>query len=261
MSKTSHRAKGPLPTLEALGVSVLDGGEGWVALEKPCGVSVHNEPGRDLVSVVTRTLAEAPTALRQIVREEVPTVHAVHRLDGDTSGVVLFAFGKEAAKLLTRQFEEKRVMKAYVALIHGSLEPEKGEWTLPLAKDAGGRTNPAGSGKRVPSTTAFVVEARSMHYTLVCCSPLSGRKHQIRRHAKLSGHPITGDRRYGSKRALAVLAERFGYDRLGLHARSITFTPPGGQGKATVTSSYRVPEAMAALLKGDMAEAPIEPKE
>lgn len=261
MSKTSSRGKIALPTLESLGVRVLDGGEGWVALEKPCGVSVHNEPGRDLVSVVTQTLGEDPSSLRQTLRAEQPSVHAVHRLDGDTSGVVLFAFGKEAAKHLTRQFEEKRVAKEYVALVHGSLEPEKGEWALPLAKDAGGRTNPGGSGKRVPSTTGFNVEARSVRYTLVACSPLSGRKHQIRRHAKLAGHPITGDRRYGSKRALAVLAERFGYDRLGLHARSITFVPPGATGEATVTSSDRVPEAMASLLQGDMAEVLIEPKE
>lgn len=166
MGKTFHRDKGGLPTLEALGVSVLDGGEGWVALEKPCGVSVHNEPGRDLVSVVTRTLDEDPSALRQIVKEEVPTVHAVHRLDGDTSGVVLFAFGKEAAKLLTRQFEEKRVAKEYVALVHGSLEPGKGsgrcllqrmpeEGPIPRVAVNGCLQQPLLSWKRAPSVTRW----------------------------------------------------------------------------------------------------------
>jgi RluA family pseudouridine synthase len=257
MSKKSQRGKSVLPTLESLGVRILDGGEGWVALEKPCGVSIHNEPGHDLVSLVTQGLAEDPTVLRQAHKEEEVSVHAVHRLDAETSGVVLFAFGKEAARHLTRQFEEKQVTKEYVALVHGSPEPETGEWNLPLAKDAGGRTNPAGSGKRVPSTTTFSVEARSLRYTLVRCSPLSGRKHQIRRHAKLSGHPIVGDRRYGSKRALAILEERFGYDRLGLHAHSITFCAPGTKGKTTVTSSCRVPEAMDALLKGDIAAPPM----
>lgn len=238
--------------MESLGIRVLAGGRGWVALDKPCGVSVHNDPGRDLVSVVTRTLALDPLCLHQGEGDGALSVHAVHRLDGDTSGVVLFAFGKEAARHLTRQFEEKRVTKEYVALVHGQLEPQGGEWTRPLAKDAAGRNNPAGSGKRMPSATAFSVEARSQRYTLVRCSPLSGRKHQIRRHAKLAGHPITGDRRYGSRRALAVLAERFGYDRLGLHARAITFCPPGHAEPVTVASSCPVPRAMAELLAGDM---------
>ncbi|VFQ45529.1 RluA family pseudouridine synthase [Desulfoluna butyratoxydans] len=241
-------------SLETLGIGVLDGGRGWVALDKPCGVSVHNDPGRDLVSAVIHTLATEPARLLQEEGTRSDSVHAVHRLDGDTSGVVLFAFGKEAARHLTRQFEEKQVTKEYLALVHGDLTPEKGRWAQPLAKEAGGRTNPAGSGKRMASITAFSVVSRSVHYTLVRCSPLTGRKHQIRRHAKLSGHPLTGDRRYGSKRALAVLEERFGYRRLGLHARTITFCPPGSDQTITVASADSVPEAMETLLQGDMAQ-------
>lgn len=255
MSKGFHGDKGGLATLESLGIHVLDGGKGWVALEKPCGVSVHNEPGRDLVSVVTQTLNDTPKALRQDETDGEVSVHAVHRLDGDTSGVVLFAFGKEAARYLTRQFEAKTVVKEYLALVHGGLKEDTGQWTAPLAKEAGGRTNPVGSGKRVPSTTAFSVEARSLHYTLLRCSPLSGRKHQIRRHAKVAGHPITGDKRYGSKRAIDALRERFGYDRLGLHARSIIFSAPGTEKVTTVTSRLPVPEAMAALFHGDAPHA------
>lgn len=253
MSKQPPRGKHNPPTLDSLGITVLDGGEGWVALEKPCGVSVHNEPGRDLVSMVTRVLAEDPSRVRQGRGGEAPSVHAVHRLDGDTSGVVLFAFGKEAARHLTRQFEEKRVTKVYLALLHGLIGDESGEWTQPLAREAGGRNNPAGSGELMPSTTAYAVEERSQRYTLVRCNPLTGRTHQIRRHAKLSGHPITGDRRYGSSRALSVLSERFGYDRLGLHALSLTFFPPGEAGARTVTAFERVPRAMADLLAGDRA--------
>ena len=255
MGKRSTEKNEPQPTLEALGIRVLDGDEGWVALEKPCGVSVHNEPGRDLVSVVTRLLAADPMALKQ--GEGSATVHAVHRLDGETSGVVLFAFGKEAARYLTRQFEEKTVVKEYIALVHGTIDEPKGLWDTPLTKEAGGRTNAAGTGKRKPSSTTFSVEARSLRYTLIACSPLSGRKHQIRRHAKLAGHPITGDKRYGTKRALAVLEERFGYKRLGLHARSLTFTPPGANEIRTITSLTSVPQAMTDLMAGDGAHDPL----
>ncbi|WP_300672670.1 RluA family pseudouridine synthase [Desulfoluna sp.] len=253
MSKNDHSKEHGAPTLEALGIGVIAGGAGWVALDKPCGVSVHNEPGRDLVSVVTQALRSSPEVLRQSTPKEETTVHAVHRLDGDTSGVVLFAFGKEAARHLTRQFEEKRVTKEYIALIHGNLVPDSGTWDASLSKEAGGRNNPAGSGKRMPSATTFSVMDRSTRYTLVRCSPLSGRKHQIRRHAKLVGHPIAGDRRYGSKRSLAVLEERFGYGRLGLHAHAITFCPPGEAEETRVASFVFVPEAMQALLNGDMA--------
>ena len=257
MGKRSTKKNEPQPTLEELGIYILDGGEGWVALEKPCGVSVHNEPGRDLVSVVTRLLAEDPKALKQGEGAGSATVHAVHRLDGETSGVVLFAFGKEAARYLTRQFEEKTVVKEYIALVHGTIDEPKGLWDTPLTKEAGGRTNAAGTGKRKPSSTTFSVEARSLRYTLIACSPLSGRKHQIRRHAKLAGHPITGDRRYGSKRALAVLEERFGYNRLGLHARSLTFTPPGANVTRTITSLTSVPEAVSVLMSGDGTHDPV----
>ncbi|SCY87840.1 RluA family pseudouridine synthase [Desulfoluna spongiiphila] len=253
MSKRAHKESSPPATLESLGIRVLGGGKGWVALDKPCGVSVHNDPGRDLVSVVTRTLSTDSPRLLQEEDCGPVSVHAVHRLDSDTSGVVLFGFGKEAARHLTRQFEEKEVTKEYLALVHGSLEPETGQWQQPLAKEAGGRTNAAGSGRRLPSATAFSVVTRSMRYTLVRCSPLTGRKHQIRRHAKLAGHPLTGDRRYGSKRALAVLEERFGYRRLGLHARAITFCPPGEDTQTTIASAVSVPETMEALLQGDMA--------
>jgi len=253
MSKRPHKEPRTPATLDSLGLRILGGGRGWVALDKPCGVSVHNDPGRDLVSVVTHTLATDSSRLLQEEGCGTVSVHAVHRLDGDTSGVVLFAFGKEAARHLTRQFEEKQVTKEYLALVHGNLEPESGQWQQPLAKDAGGRTNPAGSGRRLPSATAFSVVTRSTRYTLVRCSPLSGRKHQIRRHAKLAGHPLTGDRRYSSKRALAVLEERFGYRRLGLHARSIAFCPPGEDTQITLSSAVSVPEAMEALLQGDMA--------
>ncbi len=256
MSKGSHAEKGAIASLDSLGIYVVDGGRGWVALEKPCGVSVHNEPGRDLVSVVAHTLKESPQVLRQEDTDGEVSVHAVHRLDGETSGVVLFAFGKEAARYMTRQFEAKTVTKEYVALVHGTLKEDRGQWAMPLAKEAGGRTHPVGSGKRVPSTTAFLVEARSLHYTLLGCSPLSGRKHQIRRHAKVAGHPITGDKRYGSKRAIDLLKERFGYDRLGLHARSITFSAPGTEIVMTVTSRVPVPEAMATLMALDEPYAP-----
>ena len=233
---------------EALGVKILQVGPGWAALEKPCGVSVHNAPGQDLVSLLERLLETEPEILGQT--DGVGSVHAVHRLDADTSGVVLFAFGKEAARQLTRQFEEKRVQKKYTALLHGLLEEKGGFWCFPLAKEAGGRSHAAGSGRRQPCETRYEVMARTCRYTLICCSPLTGRKHQIRRHACLAGHTIIGDRRYGSKRALSVLKERFDYKRLSLHAWHLTFTPPGSDSPLTIVTA-QVPQEMRRLMDID----------
>ena len=239
-------------TKRSSGLTLLKTGQGWAAFEKPCGMSVHNRPGEDLVSLVTQMAETDPQALG--LSETPESVHAVHRLDAETSGIVLIAFGKEAARALTRQFEEKRVQKIYGALLHGLLDADSGIWNAPLAKEAGGRSNIAGAGKKQPCDTRFEVVERTNRYTLVKLAPGTGRKHQLRRHAALAGHPIIGDRRYSSKKAISVLKERFHYERLSLHAFSLTFTPPGETASVTVTTDP-VPGEVARLMQRDSASS------
>lgn len=236
----------PLPVLAA--------GFGWLAVDKPAGLSVHNDPGRDVCSRLGALLA-ADGALREKVGfDEAYGAHAVHRLDRETSGLLLIACRREVFRDYARQFELRQVVKRYAALLHGGLTPppEGGwhVWRWPLSAQAAGRRLPGGAGRRVPCVTRVRAVRRSAHYTLVECDLATGRIHQIRRHAKMAGHPVVGDRRYGSLRAIRFLECQHGFRRLGLHALALRFVPFGG-GQAVSLQTDGPPPEWIDLLEGD----------
>ena len=233
-------------------IPVVACGLRWLVVEKPCGMSVHNDPGDDLCSLV---LAALRNGSLPALDPDLSAIHAAHRLDRDTSGIVVLAGDPETLAFFGRQFAAKAVQKRYLALVHGRLEgppadPDRGEWHWRLTAAAGGRSDPMGKGKRMPCATRWWALAHSLHYSLVECEPLTGRRHQIRRHAKLAGHPVVGDRRYGSARSLAYLRCNHDFNRLGLHAHALTLRLPGEGGKATVRSGG-LPETMRQLLDMD----------
>jgi 23S rRNA-/tRNA-specific pseudouridylate synthase len=179
----------------------------------------------------------------------------VHRLDKETSGIIVLAADRATFRFFSDQFQSRRTAKRYVAIVHGRLDVPKqeipwGSWTWPLAKAACGRRNPQGPGQRVPSETRFRILDYSVHYTMVEIDLLTGRKHQIRRHAKLSGHPVVGDARYGSTRAVNYLKQHAGFARLGLHAQALTLHLPGEENPQTIESPG-IPAAMQTLFETD----------
>ncbi len=220
-------------------IPVLAAGKGWVAVNKPAGMSVHNDAGRDLCSRVS-VLVRNEAVLRECVDADAGFgVHPVHRLDKETSGVILLALSRETFRFLSNQFEARQVKKRYVSLLHGLLEEPGvggpwGIWEWALSASAGGRLNPQGSGKLLESCTRYRIMGQSLHYTMVELELLSGRTHQIRRHAKLSGHPVVGDARYGSARALNYLKRNHSFERLALHAQSLTLRFLSGQEPQTI---------------------------
>jgi len=227
-------------------------GSRWLVVEKPCGLSIHNDPGSDLCSLV---LAAVRAGCLPALGRDIAAIHAAHRLDRDTSGIVMLAGGSKALAFFGGQFAAKTVRKHYLAVVHGRLEMpsaerERADWSWPLTAAAAGRNDPLGKGKRIPCTTRWRTLAHSPHYSLVECEPLSGRKHQIRRHAKLAGHPVVGDRRYGSVRALNYLRRHRHFNRLGLHAHALTLHLPGDT-QPTTFQSGGLPEAMRKLLDMD----------
>ena len=237
-------------------IEIISRGDSWVAVEKPAGMSVHNDPGRDLVTLMAKRLVpEAPC--RSISAERQGSgVFAVHRLDKETSGVVLLALDRDSAGFLARQFQQRQVAKRYIALVHGEVKPlsDRRAWAIwrhPLTQKAGGRQNPAGRGPRVDCETGYRVIRSSTHYTLVSCAPKTGRKHQIRRHAKLAGHPVVGDNRYGSPRSLKYLREKSEFNRMALHAQSLRFQPAPGADWITVCS-HSLPAEIQTLFDADM---------
>lgn len=237
---------------------VLDAQKGWLAVDKPWGLSVHNDPGQDLVTLMhARICSDDALALRLNVLPPFG-VHPVHRLDKETSGVILLATDSGTLARLSQLFATGQVKKKYLALVHGRFDPAthgSGDhvWDFPLSKTAGGRRDPAGRGNRVPCKTKYRVLQQSPHYSLLDIDLLTGRKHQIRRHAKLAGHPVTGDTRYGSEKSVNFLKNTLSYARLGLHCSSIEFLLPGQKEPVCISSQNPLTDMIQLLEKdGDL---------
>ncbi|MFH2093844.1 MAG: RNA pseudouridine synthase [Pseudomonadota bacterium] len=247
---------GFIPLAEAISsIHIIQAQNGWLAVDKPCGVSVHNDPGHDLVSIVTQMLGSDTQITARPGLEPGFTVHPVHRLDMETSGVMLLATHADSLAQLSEQFKQGQVKKKYMALVHGLVEaqlPDPGYrvWQYPLAKTAGGRNNPKGSGQLVACQTRYKLIDKSRHYSLIQIDLITGRKHQIRRHAKLAGHPVTGDTRYGSKKSIDFLKNKCNYTRLGLHCQSIELVFPGQTEPMCIQSGQSLDD-MIRLLETD----------
>jgi tRNA pseudouridine32 synthase/23S rRNA pseudouridine746 synthase len=144
-----------------------------------------------------------------------------HRLDKDTSGILVMALDKKALAHIGQQFEKRQTVKSYVARVWGQMEGDSGRVDLPLATDWENKPR-----QRVdhehgrPSQTEWQVIAREPEATRVRLSPLTGRTHQLRVHMLELGHPILGDQFYATGAALAAA------DRLQLHAAELGFSHP-----------------------------------
>lgn len=232
-------------------ITVIACGPSWLIVEKPCGISIHNDPGNDLCAHVLKMVKSGRLAK---ISRDINALHAVHRIDRDTSGLVLLAGDSETLAFFGRQFSAKSVEKRYLALVHGAFEniAERQwlEWNWPLTAAAAGRKDPSGKGPRMPCATRFRLISQSPHYSLIESEPLTGRKHQIRRHAKLAGHPVVGDRRYSSQRSLDYLQRHHNFQRLALHAHLLAICLPG-KDSVTTFQSGGLPEQMARLLEMD----------
>jgi 23S rRNA pseudouridine955/2504/2580 synthase len=184
-------------------------------LNKPSGLAVHGGSGLKFGAI------EALRALRPQAR----FLELVHRIDRDTSGILLVAKKRSALRHLQAQFREKTVQKYYYALVMGKWKSSCKVVKAPLLKNEVNsivRVNPNGK----PSETRFKVLTTFEQATLIQASPITGRTHQIRVHTQYTGHPIAWDDRYGDRRFDAYTAKA-GLDRLFLHAANIIFTHPG----------------------------------
>ncbi|MCG9679664.1 23S rRNA pseudouridine(955/2504/2580) synthase RluC [Vibrio sp. Isolate24] len=188
--------------------------EHMLILNKPSGTAVHGGSGLKFGAI------EALRALRPQAR----FLELVHRIDRDTSGILLVAKKRSALRHLQAQFREKTVQKYYFALVMGQWKSSCKVVKAPLLKNEVNsivRVNPQGK----PSETRFKIIEKFADATLIQASPITGRTHQIRVHTQYTGHPIAWDDRYGDRRFDAYTA-KVGLDRLFLHAANIKFQHP-----------------------------------
>ncbi len=204
--------------LETIRGAVIREGDDLLVLDKPAGVAVHGGSG------VTFGAIEALRALRPG-----ETLELVHRLDRDTSGVLLVARNTGTLRTLHTLLREGAFEKRYLALVKGKWELGRKRIDIPLRTDlrVGGertvRVDPAGK----PSLSEFrPVQFFGKRATLMEVTLFTGRTHQIRVHAQHAGHPIAGDGKYGDE-AFNSEMKAFGLNRMFLHANSVSFTWPG----------------------------------
>jgi tRNA pseudouridine32 synthase/23S rRNA pseudouridine746 synthase/23S rRNA pseudouridine1911/1915/1917 synthase len=157
---------------------------------------------------------------------ETEQIFPVHRIDRETSGVLLFARGKQSTEKFNEMFEAHDLERCYFAIVEGHLKEDQGTWECPLLELPSFRVIESEEGKM--ATTHFEVYRRSAKYTYLKLRLETGKKHQIRVHCQRAGHPVVGDARYGSTENPAR--------RLFLHAKSIGFVHPFTKKKIHIES-------------------------
>jgi 23S rRNA pseudouridine1911/1915/1917 synthase len=190
-----------------------------IVLDKPAGLTVHPSPGHPSGTLVNALLAACPD-LRGIAGTLRPGI--VHRLDKDTSGLMVVAKNDRAQRSLQRQLKDREVHKTYLALVDGIPKPREGLVEAPIGRHPKNRKKMAVVAGGRESATRYRVreEIAGGRYSLLEVQPITGRTHQIRVHMAALGHPVAGDGTYG--RRSAVIERQF------LHAHKLAFAMPLG---------------------------------
>ena len=230
---------------------VLFEDEWLLAVDKPACLPVHPS-ARYYKNTLTALLEE---------RYGTPRPAITHRLDSETSGVVLCAKGIDAERALKRMFADRKIAKIYLAVVAGALDPPAGRIEAPLAPDKGSAIHVkmgCGDPDGLPSLTEYRTLEAHGGRSLVELKPRTGRQHQIRAHLAHVGHPIVGDKMYGPDESLFLeyletgmtddLARRAGHRRQALHAAELALVHPFT--KESVRIASPLPEDLLELFGG-----------
>jgi len=211
-----------------------------IVLNKDSGMVVHPGAGNYSGTIVNGLLAHFP-AIRDVGEPDRPGV--VHRLDKETSGVLIFAKTNKAYKWLVQQFKSRELEKKYLALVDGHPPTPTGRIEAPITRDSHNRTRMAvglrGQGK--PAVSEYFELQRYEHHSYLEVHPITGRTHQIRVHLSYIGVPVTGDTLYGHRNPTLEI------DRFFLHASSISIKLPGDRVQKTFMAP--LPEELQSILK------------
>lgn len=194
---------------------------------------VVNKPTKILTISALRRNKEIPT-LTEVLNEDFKKkslphrLHPCHRLDRDTSGLIVYAKGKSVQKKLMRLFKQRKIRKIYFAFVYGNLSEEKGEIRFPIENES--------------AYTEYKVIEKRKDFTIVEIIPYTGRTNQIRIHFKSIGHPVVGEKKFVFRRDFRLKA-----NRLCLHAKTLEFIHPVTNEAITLDSG--LPLGMQNFLK------------
>ncbi len=204
---------------EEIPLSIVYEDDDMLVVNKPQGMVVHPAVGNYTGTLVNALLAHCPDSLSGINGEKRPGI--LHRIDKDTSGLLLVAKNDMAHQHLAAQIKEHSLTRAYQALVHGRFKTDKGEINLPIGRHPVDRKKMAVTYRNSrEAVTRFRVLEEMNGYSLVECMLKTGRTHQIRVHMSHLGHPVVGDPVYGVKK------EPFPTNGQLLHAYKVGFIHP-----------------------------------
>ncbi len=205
---------------EAIPLDIIFENDDLMVINKPAGMVVHPAAGHGQGTLVHAALAHAPE-MEGIGGEQRPGV--VHRLDKNTSGLILLAKNDRTHRMLQEQFKQRKVHKVYLALVDGQPPTPTGRIEAAIGRNPGERKLMAvvSDLKGRPAISDYRTLARYFGHTLLEVQPLTGRTHQIRLHLAFIGCPVAGDTIYGGRRSTVPLARHF------LHAARLSVTLPG----------------------------------
>ena len=225
---------------ESISLDILFENDDLLVVNKPAGMVVHPSPGHQAGTLVHAVLGHVPS-LEGIGGEERPGV--VHRLDKETSGLILLAKNERAHRWLQDQFRLRKVEKTYLALVDGAPPTPAGRVEAPVGRDPAHRKKmavlPLGKGRE--ATSEYRTLERFKAHTLLEVHPLTGRTHQIRLHLAFLGCPIVGDTIYGRRKPSVEISRHF------LHAFKLRILLPGE--KEPCTFEALLPEELERVLR------------
>lgn len=202
-------------------LEILYEDEFFVIVQKPVGILMHRTK-----------MSEDKISLMQLLRDQLGYwVYTVHRLDRATSGIVLFGKNQTSANELSALFRKQSIDKKYLAILRGWV-PDKGVIDYNLSDQETGRIVPQQAVTHYLCLGRSVIDAAiglrypTARFSLVSVVPLTGRRHQIRKHFAHLRHPVIGDKRHGDVKQNKYFSEEFGLNRMFLHALELSFNHP-----------------------------------
>jgi 23S rRNA pseudouridine955/2504/2580 synthase/23S rRNA pseudouridine1911/1915/1917 synthase len=228
-------------------LSILQETDNWIALNKPAGLlSIPDRKGKEI-------------SLKSILQDRYGEIFTVHRLDRDTSGVILFAKNANAHKYFSQLFEDRLIKKIYLGIVSGKLPEKEGRIELAIAEHPSRKGVMAIMKKGKPSITDYEVKEEFGKYSLVQFIIHTGRTHQIRVHMQELGHPIVVDELYGDATPVLISSIKRNFklskneeeekpilNRLGLHAAQLAFIDEDGK---KYSIEVELPKDMRALVQ------------